>query len=86
MTVRSLSEMMQPDRVGSTAGCETCGNNDVSTKVTRVAVETLAKLSGKKPAPTRQPAMAAEPPEKQPQAPQRPQGNQPQPQRQPEKK
>jgi len=83
MTVRSLSEMMQPDRVGSTAGCETCGNNDVSTKVTRVAVETLAKLSGKKPAPTGQPATASEPPAKQPQAPQRQQGNQPQ--RQPDK-
>lgn len=84
MTVRSLSEMMQPDRVGSTAGCETCGNNDVSTKVTRVAVETLAKLSGKKPAPTAQPSKIAELPEKHPQAPQRPHGNQPQ--RQPEKK
>lgn len=83
MTVKSLSEMMQADRVGSTAGCETCGNNDVSTKVTRIAVENLAKLSGKKPAPTAHPATAAEPIAKQPQAPQRPQGNQPQ--RQPDK-
>jgi len=83
MTVKSLSEIMQPDKVGSTAGCETCGN-DTKTTVTRVALETLEKLSGKKPAPTAQPAQAATvAPAKTPQVNQ-PQGNQPN--RQAEKK
>lgn len=56
MTVRSLSEMMRPDVVGSAAGCETCGNNDVKTTVTRVAVENLAKIN--KPKALAQPATA----------------------------
>ena len=76
MTVKSLSEIMQPDKVGSTAGCETCGN-DTKTTVTRVALANLEKLSGKKPAPTAQPAQAATvAPAKTPQGNQ-PQGNQP---------
>lgn len=77
MTVKSLSEIMKPDTVGSTAGCETCGN-DTKTTVTRVALETLEKLSGKKPAPTAQPVQVAAPvaPAKTPQGNQ-PQGNQP---------
>ena len=59
-TVKSLSEMMKPDVVGTSGGCETCGN-DKPTQVTRIAVETLAKLEAKKPAPETQPVQASKP-------------------------
>lgn len=62
-TVKSLSEIMNPNTVGVGGGCDTCGN-ETQGKVKRVAVhtaETLAKLGAKKPSPETQPVLDKKP-------------------------